>query len=445
MNLQANKIRTKRWKKLLSMGFFSLGMWTYAQEFPKEMSVQEVMDLAVKNHPNLKVSRASIDIARQDVKVAKNNLLPDVTISAQAFHLSDVTMYDTDLKKLQKVDLPNFGNNFSIEAKQLLWKGGTVQNSIKAKSLQEEIAVLSQDANEQNIKLLVLGYYLDLYKIQNQTEVYRKNIELADKRLKNIQKFFNQGMITQNDLLRAELQLSNLNLAMQVLDNNRQILNKQLTVALGLDENTKITASDDIQAMKNKALLPNDYQIDTKKHPNIQIVNKAIELRETSLKITKAERLPALALFAGNSLQRPIVTSTPAMDLYRNNWNAGVVLTYNLESLFKAPKKISLGRYEIEKAKAQAEEAEQMIGVAVKAAYIKYEEAIFQNQTFQKNKALADENYRIMESRYNNQLIILLDMIDASNAKLDADLQLANSEINILFAYYKLLKESGIL
>lgn len=85
-------------------------------------------------------------------------------------------------------------------------------------------------------------------------------------------------------------------------------------------------------------------------------------------------------------MQRPIVTTTPALDLYRNNWNVGVALTYNLESIFKTSKKVSLGKYEIEKAKAQAQEAEQMIGVAVKAAHIKYEEAIFQNQTYQKTK-----------------------------------------------------------
>lgn len=256
MKLQTKKIG----RKFLTMGIFSVGMWLHAQEIPKEMTVQEVMNLAVKNHPNLKVSRANIEVAQQEVKVAKNNLLPDITLSAKAYHLSDVTMYDTDLKKLRVADLPNFGNDFSIEVKQLLWKGGMVQNSIKVKSLQEDLAVLTQDANEQNIKLLALGYYLDLYKIQNQTEVYRKNIELANERLKNIQRFFNQGMVTRNDLLRAELQLSNLNLAIQVLDNNRQILNKQLTVALGIDENTKIVATDNIQTIENKALALSDYQ-----------------------------------------------------------------------------------------------------------------------------------------------------------------------------------------
>src|SRR5690606_33311422 len=109
------------------------------------------------------------------------------------------------------------------------------------------------------------------------------------------------------------------------------------------------------------------------------------------------------------------------------------------------PKKIQLGQYEIERAYAQANEAEQMIGIAVNGAYIKYNESLTQNETFGKNRDLADENYRIMESKYNNQLAILLDMIDASNTKLDAELQHTNSEINILFAYYRLLKESGKL
>lgn len=83
--------------------------------------------------------------------------------------------------------------------------------------------------------------------------------------------------------------------------------------------------------------------------------------------------------------------------------------------------------------------------MAVNAAFIKYNEAITQRNTLEKNMQLAEENYRIIQSKYNNQLAIILDVIDASNAKLDAELQHANAEINVVNQYYRLLKESGTL
>lgn len=131
--------------------------------------------------------------------------------------------------------------------------------------------------------------------------------------------------------------------------------------------------------------------------------------------------------------------------MYRNSWNVGLSLTYNLDNLYKSSQKIKQSQLEIQKANAQIKEATQLMQTAVDAAFIKYNEALVQNNTLMKNRDLAQENYRIMESKYNNQLAILLDMIDASNAKLDAELQVSNSEINIIMAYYKLLKESGKL
>ena len=428
------------------IGLSFSGPLVYAQQpVQKKLTVEELFSLVVENNPSLSVSKTDVKVAEQAVKVSKDMRLPDVNFNASALYIGDGTILDKDFSNATKVELPHFGNTFSIEATQLIWKGNVVRNTIQIKSLQEDLATLSYLSNEQNVKLLALGYYLDLYKLQNQASVYRENIELAEQRIRNINRFYDQGMVTRNDVIRGELQISNLNLALQVIENNVQILNKQLTVALGLPEGTQIIADDSVLRGSPGIALLETYQDDIQNHPSVLMTKKAVEIYETSEKITKAERMPALVAFAGNTLQRPITTTSPVLDMYSHGWNVGLSLSYNIGSLYKTPQKIRLNKYETERAKAQAYEAEQMIGVAVNAAYVKYNEAITQNKTIEKNRELADENYRIMESKYNNQLAILLDLIDASNAKLDAELQHTNSEINIVFAYYRLLKESGKL
>ncbi len=411
----------------------------------KKITIAELFSLTLENNPTLSVSKANVKIAEQDVKVARNMQLPDLNISANALYIGDATILDKDFSNATKVDMPHFGNTYSLEATQLIWKGNIVRNTIQVKSLQEDLASLSYRSNEQNIKLLALGYYLDLYKLQNQSGVYRQNIALAQQRLENINRFYVQGMVTRNDVIRGELQISNLNLTLQVIENNIQILNKQLTVAMGLPQETQIIADDSALREHREMSLLEINQNDVQSHPSLLMARKSVEIYETSEKITKSERMPALVAFAGNSLQRPITTSSPVLDMYSNGWNVGLSLSYDIGSLYKTSKEIRLNKYEVERAEAQAYETEKMIGVAVNAAYIKYNETITQNKTLEKNRELADENYRIMESKYNNQLAILLDMIDASNAKLEAELQYTNSDINIIFAYYKLLKESGKL
>lgn len=416
----------------------------YAQHTTdRKISVDELFSLAINNHPNLKVSRMDVEISSQDISITKNQYLPDIAVGLRNYYIGDVTIIDKDFSNAPSLPMPHFGNTLSIEAKQLIWKGNVVQNTVRMSTLQEELTKLNYENNEQSIKLLVLGYYQDLYKLINQIRVYSLNIDLANKRLDNIKKYYKQGMVTRNDLIRGELQVSNLQLARQVIQNNSEILNKQLTMALGLDAAVKIAPDEAILTSSHNISLVNLFNSGVENHPMIKSIKKGIEINKIGERIINSERMPAFSAFAGNSLARPITTSNPVLDKYSHRWSTGIALTYNVESLYKTPKKLSKNKLQIEKSEEQLNEARQMLEVAVRSSLIKYNEALTQNQTLLKNKELAGENYRIIESKYNNQLAIILDIVDASNAKLDAELQYANSEINIIYAYYRLLRDTG--
>ncbi|WP_158655603.1 TolC family protein [Sphingobacterium sp. HMA12] len=444
MNIKSSALKTGLY--LVVCFFTTFSNLTYGQDSisTKKINIETLFALAIRNHPNLAVSKAVVDIAKQKTAVAKLKTLPEISASASAFYLGDAALIEKNLSGSEKIPLPHFGNNYSLEAKELIWKGGVIKNSIKASSLGEELAELDHVNEEQNIKILVLGYYLDLFKLGNQEQVYCQNIELAQKRLELTEKLYKQGMITKNDVIRNQLQISELQLTKEVVQNNMRILNDELIAALGLPEGTIIKPDDAIlkthfQSQDLKALKQEAYT----SNPNIQLATKETELLYTEKDITKSEKSPALSIFAGNNLVKPITNVMPVIDKYMNTWNVGVSLSYNISSLYTTDRKLKLNDLQIEKNKKYEQALKQKTSVAVNSAYIKYNEAYSQRNVLEYNKALADENYRIIEKKYLNQLALIVDIMDASNSKLEAELKYTNAEINIVYAYYKLLKETG--
>jgi outer membrane protein len=409
------------------------------------INVNDLFRLTIQNNQSLKVASAAVDVAAQGVEVAKLQQLPTLSTSLSAGYLGNAQIIDKDFSKSTTVPMPHFANSFGLNASQLIFKGNVVRNSIAAASLQEQLATLYLERNTQDMKLLVAGNYFDLYRLYNQRKVYEQNILLAERRLTNIQKMYEQGMVTRNDIIRSELQISNLRLAVVVLNNNINIINKQLTTVTGLPSTTYILP--DTTLIANKPLVSDlaFYQQDAlTNYPDIRVAEKNTALAEKYLDITRAERMPALSAFAGNNLARPITSGAP-LDKYSNGWQTGLTLSFDISSIYKTPKRIKQNQLQVEQYKEAQVLQQQNVNIAVNAAYVRHLEAIDQTNTLEKNRQLANENYRIIEKKYLNQLALLIDMLDATNQKLDAELQYTNAEINILYTYFQLLKSTGRL
>ena len=85
------------------------------------------------------------------------------------------------------------------------------------------------------------------------------------------------------------------------------------------------------------------------------------------------------------------------------------------------------------------------VELAVRADYIRYLEAYEECKTQEKSVELAERNYGVTSTRYSADMALITDMLDAANSKLDAEQQLVNARINIIYYYYKLLFISGTI
>ena len=75
------KLKNKMTLLVLSLLFSAAS----AQTTERKMNLDEVIELALENHTQLKLSRENIQIAKQQTRIAELQKLPSVTASANAF------------------------------------------------------------------------------------------------------------------------------------------------------------------------------------------------------------------------------------------------------------------------------------------------------------------------------------------------------------------------
>ncbi|WP_294282817.1 TolC family protein [uncultured Chryseobacterium sp.] len=434
----------KNIKTALSLAIALFPALFFAQEI-KQMTAGEAAELAVQNHQQLKVSAQNIDIARQSKNIVKLQKLPTITASTSQFYLGDAVAIDKDFSNSINIPMPHYGSSYAVQATQLIFKGGLVNRSIELAGLREQLSELDLEKNKQDVKFLVISNYLDVYKILNQQEVFQNNKKLAQERLKNIQKFYQQGMVTRNEVIRGELAIKNLDQGILTLVNNRKILNYNLNLALGLPEDTEIIPVESLDIKEAGIGMLYYMNLARESNPLLKSAKTNIEVADKNIDIIKTDKMPTVAGFGGYSVQRPITTRNPVLDMYSGGWQTGISISYNIDNLYKTKERVKLGEIQKNQAGDALTLTQQNVDMAVNAAYVKYQEAIQQAEILNDAKKLAEENYKITEAKYLNQLAVQAEMTDAQNQKLQSELDYANAEINVLYQYYNLLKSTGTL
>lgn len=409
----------------------------YAQS--QLMGIDELLRLADAQSKSIQTYRTGTEAAGEALKAAKAQRLPDVNVSLSASYLGNGKIWDRDFGNAMTVDMPHFGNNFVIEAQQVIYAGGAISSGIRQAELGKQLAELDLQKDIQEVRFLLLGHYLNLYKLDNHIKVLQDNIRLTDEVIANMKAKREQGTILKNDITRYELQKEQLNLQLTRARDARTTANFQLVTTLHLPEGTEIKPDTTMLEQKIQTLTENEWQ-DMARANNILLkqTQTAIQLNEQKVKQERAERLPHISIVGADHLDGPVTIEVPALDNNFNYWYIGVGIKYNLSSLFKNNNRLQQARLNVRQAQENHQLAQEKIKNDVQEGYVNFMTSFTDLRTQEKSVKLADENYSVTDNRYKNDMALLTDMIDASNMKLSADLGLVNARINILYNYYKM-------
>ncbi|MDE6222215.1 MAG: TolC family protein [Muribaculaceae bacterium] len=408
------------------------------------VTLSEIFNVAEARSAQLRPAMTEQAEAMREISVAKAGRLPDIDASLSVSYIGDGFTVKRNFSDYQKAPIPHFGNGFAVNISQPLYTGGAISGDIELAELKSTAARYAADFRRDNLRFQLTGYYLDIYKYTNLRRVVGANITAANQVLAEMKARFDQGTALRNDITRYELLVSNLELRMVQISNTLEILNTNLVTISGLPEGTVVVPDSTILS----DALPKDgierWQAEALRNsPGISLAQTSVNICRKAEKIVRSERLPKIGLQAGWSIDGPILVEVPPINRNLSYWFAGIGVSYNLSSLYKSNKSIAKSRLATQKAKDDLDVATENLTLAINNDYIRYLEAYEELKTQQKSVELADRNYSNTSTRYSVDMALITDLLDAANSKLDAEQQLVNARINILYYYYKLLFTSG--
>lgn len=427
---------------------FLFGICAINAQEKTTLSLNEAVNIALAKSDEVNLANSKVNTKSYELESVKMNQYPDLKISGQYLRLTNA---DIRLRSSQETASdPDAEPTASPKVNQLIlgqanvtmpiFSGFKLRNSIKASEnlYQSELANASYSKEETAMK--VVQYYADLYKAQKSVELFKESLKSSEQRVIDFKAMEQNGIIARNDLLKAQLQVSNTQLSLADAEKNVRLINYYLVTLLKLSPETQIEVSPDNVDPKlfSFAVQTENEALESRK--DMQALLFAEKATEANIKVAKSNYFPAVSFLAG-------YTALDLQNVVRveNAMNVGIGLSYNLSSIFKNGKEVKVAKSRNEEIKHQEAILTDYIKTQMVQAKENYTLSVKQDQVYTEAVAQASENYRIVKDKYDNGLSDTNDLLEADVEELGAKINLAYAKANVVLKYYELLEAAGQL
>jgi len=429
-----------------SLLFFAVAL--QAQE-KKQLSLDEAINLAVTKSTEATLADTKVATSKFDLENTRNSQYPDFKVSGQYMRITNPNL---KLRMPLGNSEPTEGETASAspEVNQImfaqasasmpLFSGFKIKNSINASENLYQAQTFNAANTKEQLAMQAVVLYVNLYKAQESINLIKENLKSADQRVKDFTAMEQNGLLARNDLLKSQLQVSNIQATLDDAIAKEANINFQLVTFLKLPDGTKLTPN--AAYFKNAGgLTPSISESEAIAQRNdLEALRWQEKASEANIKIAKGDYYPSIAFSAGYvalDIQN-VVQVTNAM-------NFGVGLSYDLAGIFKNGKKVKAAQSRAEETKQQLAIQTDRVKVEVHESLENYNLSIKQNKSYTDAVEQSGENYRIVKDKYDNGLVDTNDLLEADVEQLRAKINETFSKAEITQRYYELLNASGKL
>ncbi|WP_211999605.1 TolC family protein [Chitinophaga sp. HK235] len=415
----------------------------YGQQRP--LSLTDAISLGIAHSQVLRLDKARTEETMSRYLQAKDASLPTGNINASFSHM-EVPADRIQLGNLNWA-LGKRGETYTAHAgiRETIYSGNQLRYARKSALLLTQLATLDLERHTSEVVYTIAEIYHDLYKVNSSIKVAKQNLSAIDSLIKQANDLYEHGIVTKNDVLRFRLQHSEVAITSSNLESERQVLQYNLNILLGLPENTIIepaaTLPPDNAGTSLEQFLEDAFRL--RQELKQSAVQSALD--DTHIRSIRAEQLPTLHGSLTADYIHGGAAFIPPAGTYLTPVSIGATAAWNFSSLWYNKHKIATAKIQQQQTTIQRDVIKEAISREVSTCYQRYRQALRNIQLLQTAIDQASENNRIQTDRYKNNITSVTDLIDADSRLYQTltNMEIARSDASLL--WFRLSKAIGNL
>ncbi|MGA9363113.1 MAG: TolC family protein [Bacteroidota bacterium] len=433
-------------KKIL-LSIMLLPALVFSQE-KRALSIEEAIQIGMENSRALHIS--SMKVLAADAKSSEANAarLPSLKLQAGYARLSEIDPFAVSLPFLPSpvtispIVLNNYTTRLSLQ--QPLFTGFKLEKSAAAAEYSAEAA--SNDFAKDKLDLVfnIKSAYWNLYKAREIKRVVDENVELMKAHLGDVQNMMAQGLVTKNEMLKVQVQLSSSQLSQIDASNLATIAMMSLNNLIGLPIGTEIDLTSAIQpqAMENRQLAEITQEA-VEARADLKAAGMRVQASEASVTATKGSWYPQVSLYGNYYYSRPNPRILPTRDEFKDTWDFGVNLSFDVWNWNTTKHQTDQAEATLTQSREALEQLKDAIILEVNQSYLMLLQSKEKVSVAENGVEQADENYRITKNKFTSGTATNTDLLDAEVALLQAKVNRTLSLVDYELAQARIMKVVG--
>lgn len=419
---------------------------------PSRLSLSEAIQIAVDHNPTITEASALVSASSEKMTQAKSGFYPQVNISAGYSQTTSplwafgtklnqglIEMEDFDPDRLNDPEaVDNYG--LTLSTMWSLYDSGQTWYGVRQAEMGHSAAGLVLDRTTQEIISRTVSAYNNLLLSRQHLETIRQALKTAEANEKTVRSRYESGFIVKSDLLQTQVHIANLNHQRLQAESQSAVARAGLCAAMGIDADTPFELADGLEKSSEiQGSLEQWLETARTNRPDLKAVIQQEEIAETEIKKARSSRLPSVALSATYD------TNSDSFNDGQDSYTVGAVVNMNLFSGFRVSGKIADAAASLKKAQAGRTGLEQQISMETRSAYYQVKSTWEQIKVAEASVDQAQEALRIVQNRYESELLTIVELLGAELALQQARTNRLQAIHDYNIAKTQLLLASGTL